>query len=270
METYQTSFPSDDESSQMCSLNKRLEAYLSRVKALEEENELLKAEILHLRKENKTPSARRYHQEIMKLRDALDDGHQKMVEAEMARDTIYQEIEYVKDLCLQEKQIQEEVKKEISESKKLLEEEKRAQTWLKERLVLLEEEMEEIIRVHEEEKAAMEEEISTFSRRLDSFKVAPVAFQPVNVEDYAIKLSQIWQGAVEEYKSEVSDLESSLSEAKENLRKVQDEKKTEPTTAAEPGKRSAEPQIKEGNAGGSYRQAVAGPSGRGRKTTVGI
>ncbi|XP_040188521.1 nestin [Rana temporaria] len=225
METYQTSFPLGDESSQMCSLNQRLEAYLSRVKALEEENELLKAEILHLRKEKKTPSARRYHQEIMKLRDALDDGYQKMVEAERARDNIYQEIEYVKDLCLQEKQVREEVKKEMSESQKLLEEEKRAQTWLKERLVLLEEEMEEILKVHEEEKAAMEEEILSFSRRLDSFKVAPVAFQPVNVEDYAIKLSQIWQGAVEDYKSEVSDLESSLSEAKENLRKVQDEKK---------------------------------------------
>lgn len=225
METYQTSFPLGDESSQMCSLNQRLEAYLSRVKALEEENELLKAEILHLRKEKKTPSARRYHQEIMKLRDALDDGYQKMVEAERARDNIYQEIEYVKDLCLQEKQVREEVKKEMSESQKLLEEEKRAQTWLKERLVLLEEEMEEIIKVHEEEKAAMEEEILSFSRRLESFKVAPVAFQPVNVEDYAIKLSQIWQGAVEDYKSEVSDLESSLSEAKENLRKVQEEKK---------------------------------------------
>nr|DBA13995.1 TPA: hypothetical protein GDO54_005014 [Pyxicephalus adspersus] len=225
MEAYQTSFSLGDESSQMWTLNKRLEAYLSRVKALEEENEILRAEIHHLRKESKVPSVRKYHEEIMKLRDALDEGHQKMVEVEMARDNIYQEIEFVKDLCLQEKQAQEEAKKEMSESKKILEEEKRAQNWLKEKLVQLEEEIEDILRVHEEEKAAMEEEISRFSRRLDSFKVAPVAFQPINLEDYSIKLSQIWQGAVEDYKSEVASLESGLSEAKENLRKVLEENK---------------------------------------------
>ncbi|XP_018429926.1 PREDICTED: A-kinase anchor protein 9-like [Nanorana parkeri] len=225
METYQTPFTPGDESSQMWTLNKRLEAYLSRVQALEEENELLRAEIHHLRREPGAPSVRKYHQEIMKLRDALDDGHQSMVEVEAARDDIYQEIEYVKDLCLQEKHAQEEARREMSESKRLLEEERRAQSWLKERLVQLEVEMEDILKVHEEEKAAMEEEISSFSQRLDSFKVAPVAFQPVNVEDYSARLSQIWQGAVEDYKNEVSALEGGLSEAKENLRKVLEENK---------------------------------------------
>ncbi|KAM3918671.1 nestin [Leptodactylus fuscus] len=226
METYTTSISLGEESAQMWNLNKRLEAYLSRVKALEEENELLRAEIHHLKSTRSDKSViRKYHDEIMKLRDALDEEHREMVQAETDRDCIYQEIEYVKELCLQEKQAQEDVKKELSESKKLLEEEKRAQAWLKERLIHLEEEMEDILKTHEEDKALMEEEISSYSQKLENFKLAPVNFKPVNVEDYASKMSQIWQGAVEEYKIEVSALETNLSQAKENLKKVLDENK---------------------------------------------
>ncbi|XP_063803145.1 nestin [Pseudophryne corroboree] len=227
METYRASVSSlDEESSQMWRLNKRLESYLSRVKSLEEENEMLRAEI-HRLKDTRSESSlvRKYHEEIMKLRDALDDSHQEMIQVEMAKDDIHQEIQHVKELCLQEQQARQDVKKELLESQKTLEEEQRAQTWLKDRLVQLQEELEDILNTHEEEKALMEEEISSYSQRLGNVRLAPVAFQPVNVEDYASKLSQIWQGAVEEYKNEVSALETSLSESHENLRKVVDENK---------------------------------------------
>lgn len=224
METYPASLSLGEESAQMWSLNQRLEAYLTRVKALEEENELLRAEILHLQSTRSDKSLiRKYHDEMMKLRVALDDGHQEMVQVETDRDVIYQEIEYVKELCHQEKRAQEDVKKELSESKKLLEEEKRVQVWLKERLLQLQEEMEDILKAHEEDKAEMEEEISSYSQRLENFKIAPANFQPVDLEDYAQRLSQIWQGAVAEYKSEVSALETNLSQAKENLKKVLEE-----------------------------------------------
>ncbi|XP_069807199.1 nestin [Dendropsophus ebraccatus] len=226
METYPATISLGEESAQMWSLNKRLEAYLSRVKALEEENELLRAEIHHLKStRSDRSSVRKYHDEIMKLRDALDDGHREIAQVQIDRDSIYQEIEYVKELCHHEKQAQEDVKKELSESKKLLEEEKRAQIWLKERLIQLEHEIDDILKTHEEDKALMEEEISNYSQRLENFKIAPTNFKPVNVEDYASKLSQIWQGAVEEYKNEVSALEANLSQAKDNLKKVLDENK---------------------------------------------
>ncbi|KAG9470144.1 hypothetical protein GDO78_018757 [Eleutherodactylus coqui] len=226
METYPASISLGEESAEMWNLNKRLEAYLSRVKALEEENELLRAEIHQLKgTRSKKSLVRNYHDEMMKLRDALDDGLQEMVQVETDRDSIFQEIEYVKELCLQEKQAQEDVKKELSDSKRLLEEENRAQIWLKERLIQLEQEVEDILKAHEEDKALMEEEISSYSQRLENVKIAPTNFKPVNVEDYANKLSQIWQGAVEEYKNEVSVLETNLSQAKDNLKKVLDENK---------------------------------------------
>ncbi|XP_075700829.1 nestin [Rhinoderma darwinii] len=226
METYPTTISLGEESAQMWTLNKRLEAYLSRVKALEEENELLRSQIHHLKSTRSEKCLiRKHHDEIMKLRHALDDGHQEMVQVEIDRDSIYQEVEYVKELCLQEKQAQEDVKKELSESKKVLEEEKRAQIWLKERLSQLEREMEDIFKSHEEEKAEMEEEILSYSQRLENFKIAPVNFTPVNLEDYSNKLSEIWQGAVEDYKNEVSAMEEHLSQAKENLKKVLEENK---------------------------------------------
>ncbi|KAM4664985.1 nestin [Discoglossus pictus] len=226
MEGYLASVSLGEESSQMWTLNKRLEAYLARVKALEEENELLRNEIHHL-KSTKSERCwkRKFHEEMHALRDALDEGHRQLVEVEMSKDILNEEIELVTQLCLQERQAQEDAKKALSESKKLLEEEKRAQIWLKEKLAQLEEELEDIIAMHEEETVEMEKEISSFSQRLENFRVAPIAFKPVDVDDYANKLSEIWQSAVESYKSEVSVLETSLSEANENLKKVQEENK---------------------------------------------
>ncbi|CAH2327086.1 nestin [Pelobates cultripes] len=224
--SYLASLSLGEESSQMWSLNKRLEAYLSRVKALEEENELLRAEI-HQLQSSKSESCwkNKFFNEMRKLREVLDESHAEMVRVEADRDNIYEEIEFIKERCLQERHAQEDAKKELSESKKLLEEENRAQIWLKERLLQLEGELEEIIKAHEEDKELMEEEISSISQRLQNFKVAPVVIQPVNVDDYANKLSEIWREAVEGYKSEVSVLETSLSESRENLRKVLEENK---------------------------------------------
>ncbi|XP_053561226.1 nestin [Bombina bombina] len=226
MEGYLTSLSLGEESSQMWALNKRLEAYLSRVKALEEENELLRTEI-HTLKKSKSERCwkNKFQVELHKLRDAVDDSHRELVLAERSRDSIWEEVEFVKHMCLQEQQAQEDANKELYESKKLLEEEKRTQSWLKEKLAQLEGELEDILAAHEEEKALVEEEIVSFSQRLENFRVAPVAIKAVDVEDYANRVSAIWHGAVESYKSQVSELEASLSEANDNLKKVQDENK---------------------------------------------
>ncbi|MEE6491418.1 hypothetical protein FKM82_016211 [Ascaphus truei] len=224
MERY--SMSPDEESTQMWNLNKRLEAYLSRVKALEEENELLRAEI-HGLKSNKSEKCwkKKYEEELNHLRDVVEGSCRERTQAEIARDLIREEIEYVKSRCLEERQAQEDAKKELSESKKVLEEERRAQIWLKENIIQLHGELEDMLKVHEEEKASMEQDIASFSQRLENIKVAPIVFQPVDMEDYAKKLSEIWHGAVETYKSEVSLLEVTLSEANENLRKVVEENK---------------------------------------------
>ncbi|XP_010217256.1 PREDICTED: nestin [Tinamus guttatus] len=210
-----------EESLQMWDLNKRLEAYLARVKFLEEENEVLRAEIQNAKGSPSEDSWRsKYEEELRALRTALDDAFREKWSAELARDNLYEEIQYVKSRCQKEQAAREEAKKLLSASKKELEEEQRAQIWLKERALHLEKEVEALLEMHEEEKAGLDHELASFSQSLESFRCVPVAFQPVEVEDYSKRLSEIWKGAVETYKTEVSQLESSLCQAKENLWKA--------------------------------------------------
>ncbi|XP_059688319.1 nestin [Gavia stellata] len=210
-----------EESLQMWDLNKRLEAYLARVKFLEEENEVLRAEIQSAKGSPAGDSWRaKYEEELRALRDALDHAFREKCTAELARDNLYEEVQQVKGRCQKEQAAREEAKKQLSLSRKELEEERRAQIWLKERAVQLEKEVEALLEVHEEEKAGLDQEIASFSQSLESFRCAPVAFQPVEVEDYSKRLSEIWKGAVETYKTEVSQLEGSLCQAKENLWKA--------------------------------------------------
>ncbi|NXG02365.1 TANA protein, partial [Sakesphorus luctuosus] len=210
-----------EESLQMWDLNKRLEAYLARVKFLEEENEVLRAEIQSAKGSPAGDSWRaKYEEELRALRDALDRAFREKCTAELARDNLYEEVQQVKSRCQKEQAAREEAKKQLSLSRKELEEERRAQIWLKERAVQLEKEVETLLEVHEEEKAGLDQEIASYSQSLESFRCAPVAFQPVEVEDYSKRLSEIWKGAVETYKTEVSQLEGSLCQAKENLWKA--------------------------------------------------
>ncbi|PKK17183.1 nestin [Columba livia] len=213
-----------EESLQMWDLNKRLEAYLARVKFLEEENEVLRAEIQSAKGSPAGESWRaRYEEELRALRDALDRAFREKCTAELARDNLYEEVQQVKSRCQKEQAARDEAKRQLALGKKELEEERRAQIWLKERAVQLEKEVEALLEVHEEEKAGLDQEIASFSQSLETFRCAPVAFQPVEVEDYSKRLSEIWRGAVETYKTEVSQLEGSLCQAKENLWKAMED-----------------------------------------------
>uniref|UniRef100_A0A8C9L8L9 IF rod domain-containing protein n=1 Tax=Pavo cristatus TaxID=9049 RepID=A0A8C9L8L9_PAVCR len=210
-----------EESLQMWDLNKRLEAYLARVKFLEEENEGLRAEIQSTKESPAgDPRRARYEEELRSLRDALHRAFTEKCAAELARDNLYEEVQHVRSRCQKEQAAREEAKRQLSSSKKELEEERRAQIWLKERAVQLEKEVEALLEVHEEEKAGLDQELASFSQSLEGFRCAPVAFQPVEVEDYSKRLSEIWRGAVETYKAEVSQLERALGQAKENLWQV--------------------------------------------------
>lgn len=221
MESFLGSRSLGEESIQMWDLNKRLEAYLARVKHLEEENELLKAEIQNLKVGPVENSWRgKCEEQMAALRVKLDEAFKQKYTAELARDNLYEEVQQVKERCQKEQATREEAKKLLSISKKELEEEKRGHIWLRERATQLEKEIETLVEAHEEEKAGLDQEMVIFSRSLESFRATPLSFQPVEVEDYSKRLSKIWRGAVDTYKTEVSQLEATLSEAKENLWKA--------------------------------------------------
>ncbi|NXG48694.1 TANA protein, partial [Psilopogon haemacephalus] len=210
-----------EDSLQMWDLNKRLEAYLARVKFLEEENEALRAEIQSAKGGPVgEPWRARYEEELRVLRGRLELLFKEKCSAELARDNLSEEVERIRSRCQKEQAAREEAKKQLRLGRKELEEERRAQIWLKERASQLGKEVEGLLELHEEEKAELEREVSDLSQSLESIRGAPAAFQPGEVEDYSKRLSEIWKGAVETYKAEVSQLEGSLCQARENLWKV--------------------------------------------------
>ncbi|NXP75820.1 TANA protein, partial [Ramphastos sulfuratus] len=215
-----------EESLQMWDLNKRLEAYLARVKFLEEENEALRAEIRSAEGGPVgEPWRAKYEEELRALREQLDLLFREKCKAELTRDSLCQEVEKVSSRWQKEQEAREEAKKELKLRRKELEEERGAQLWLKEKAAQLQKEVETLLEVHQEEKAELEQEVCNLSQSLESFRGAPAAaFQPGEVEDYSKRLSEIWKGAVETYKAEVSQLEGSLCRAKENLWKVVEDK----------------------------------------------
>ncbi|KAJ1080795.1 hypothetical protein NDU88_000985, partial [Pleurodeles waltl] len=224
MASYLRSPAAGQESQQMWSLNKRLEAYLSRVQALEEENELLRGEIESLKGARAGRSwMSQFEDEISALRDELNDSFRDKNQVELERDSLADELELVKRRCQREREAQEDAKKELAESKRVLEEEHRAQIWLKGKAAQLENELEALVEVHEADRAELEREMASLSQSMEDFRVAPVALAPLELEDYSKRLSEVWRGAVETYKSEVSSLEATLAESKDSLGKATEE-----------------------------------------------
>ncbi|KAM9368362.1 LOW QUALITY PROTEIN: insulin-like growth factor 1 receptor [Phaethornis superciliosus] len=214
-----------EESWQMWDLNKRLEAYLARVKFLEQENEGLQAELQEAKGTPRAESWReKYEEELRSLRDALELSFREKNTAELGRAKLCQELQEVRGRWEREREAREEAKKLLSLSKKELEEERRAQIWLKERALQLEKEVENLQEAQEEERARLEQELGSFSQNLEIFRGAPGAAQALELEDYSRRFSEIWKGAVETYKAEVSQLEGSLCQAKGNLWKAVEEK----------------------------------------------
>nr|XP_008120236.2 PREDICTED: nestin [Anolis carolinensis] len=225
MESILASRSLGEESVQMWELNKRLEAYLSRVKSLEEENGLLKSEIQNLRSSPLEVSCWRghYEEEVASMRAALDQAFREKHAAELAREALHDQVRQVKGQCQKERVAREEAKRLLAAGKKQLEEERRAVLWLQKKATQLEKEAQGLVEVHREELAGLEREAGGFSRSFEEgFRVVapPGCFQPREVEDYAQQLSTIWQGAVETYKRGVSQAEASLGQAKEELRRA--------------------------------------------------
>ncbi|XP_033030229.1 nestin [Lacerta agilis] len=225
MEVFVGSRALGEESLQMWDLNKRLEAYLSRVKHLEEENEGLRAEVQGLRLSPVEGSWRaRYEGEVAALRATLEQAFRDKASAELARDALRDEVQQATGRCQRERAARDEAKRMLSRSRKELEEERRAQLWLREKAAQLEQEVRALDEAHRDEKAALGQEVAGGGGGVGSLQSgrrgAPTAegcFQPAEVEDYAQRLSSIWKGAAETYKAEVWQLEAALGEAKEKL-----------------------------------------------------
>ncbi|XP_077175050.1 nestin isoform X2 [Paroedura picta] len=214
--------PLGEESLQMWDLNKRLEAYLARVKFLEEENEGLKSQIQRLKGCPAEDSWRgRCEEQVAAWRAHLEEAFREKNAAELARASLAEEVQQVKSRCQKERAVREEAQKILVLGKQGLEEEKRAHIWLREKAAQLEKEAEALREAHEEERTQLEQEAANFSRSLESLRGSTLrAFRPMEVEDYSQGLACLWRGAVETYQAEVTQLEAAFREVEGSLEKT--------------------------------------------------
>lgn len=205
-----------EESFQMWELNRRLEAYLARVKALEEQNELLSAELKGLRAQSGVASWRaRADDELAALRALVDQRWLEKHAAEVARDNLAEEVEGVAGRCQQLRLARERTSEEVARSRRVVEAEKCAQTWLSTQAAELERELEALRAAHEEELAGLNAQAACAPRG-----PAPPRGPPTpapEVEELARRLGEAWRGAVRGYQERVAHMETSLGQARERL-----------------------------------------------------
>ncbi|XP_060116976.1 nestin [Heteronotia binoei] len=217
--------PLGEASLQMWELNKRLEAYLARVKALEEENEGLAWELQRLRGSPGPAGEQagswwraRCEEEVGARRAELDEAFRQKSAAELARAGVAQELQRLQSRCQKERAAREEAKRLLAASKQQLEEEKRGHLWLQERAGQLQKELHAAAQAHLEERARLEHDGAAGGPwRLESCRPPGPPFPAGELEDYSRRLSELWRGAVDTYQAEVSQLQASLRQAKENL-----------------------------------------------------
>ncbi|XP_052587299.1 LOW QUALITY PROTEIN: nestin [Peromyscus californicus insignis] len=206
-----------EESFQLWELNRRLEAYLTRVKTLEEQNQLLSAELGGLRAQSGDASWRaRADDELAALRVLVDQRWREKHEAEVQRDNLAEELEGVAGRCQQLRLARERTSEEAACSRRALEAEQSAQGWLSSRAAELERELEALRAAHEEERAHLNAQAACAPRRLPAPPRGPPARAP-EVEELARRLGEAWRGAVRDYQERVAHMESSLGQARERL-----------------------------------------------------
>uniref|UniRef100_W5MNH6 Nestin n=1 Tax=Lepisosteus oculatus TaxID=7918 RepID=W5MNH6_LEPOC len=222
--------PPGEEKLQMWDLNKRLESYLSRVKALEEENELLRAQIATLHRNQPEQGAWRAEldRELARAREAVEAAGRSRDRAELERDHLSQELGEAEGRRRQELAAQEEARRGLAEGRRALEEEKRAQIWLRERAAQLEKELQLTAETHQEDVSLLR---AALAHARPSPQPAP-ALQPDPALqlrdlglDYSQRAAQAWREAASSYQSQLGRLEDSLAQAQARLARLSQEKR---------------------------------------------
>lgn len=213
----------------MLNLNQRLETYLSRVKLLEDENVLLTEEIQALRCSSRNEATQREGLE-KKLRQArleVDSAWRDRAHMELEVGRLMEELQDLDVQRQREAQAQVKADKMLEHSRKEMEEEQRAQTWLRETLAQLEQEMRHLIQKHHEDVAHMEATLHQ-SRATVPPTLAHRASQRANVlqlgQEYSQQATRAWQEAAQAYQGQLAHLEESVNQARSRLTHVSQEK----------------------------------------------
>nr|XP_044994122.1 nestin [Jaculus jaculus] len=210
-----------EESFQMWELNRRLEAYLARVKALEEQNEGLSVELggLRARAGDDASWRARADDELAALRALVEQRWREKHAAELERDRLAAELEGVAGRCERLRTARARTADEVARSRRQAEAETCARDWLGSRAAALERELDALRAAHEEDRADLHAQAARAPRRSPA-PPPPPCRSPApapDLDQLARRLGDAWRGAVLGYQERVAHLETSLAQARERL-----------------------------------------------------
>ncbi|XP_014324787.1 nestin [Xiphophorus maculatus] len=214
-----------EEKQQMLNLNRRLETYLSWVKCLEEENEMLANEIKVFRHNNQGTLTRRrgLEEELRQTRLEVDATWRERVLTEVEVQKLTEEIQALEMQRQMEAEAKMLAKTKMEQSRKELENEQRAQIWLREKVNQLEHEMKFLIQTHEEDVTHLEATLSQsraemLPNQIHRSKQTPDLLKMGH--EFSQRATRAWQEASESYQGQLVQLEESLDQARSRLSQV--------------------------------------------------
>ncbi|KAG8440707.1 hypothetical protein GDO86_006453, partial [Hymenochirus boettgeri] len=212
-----------DEKTQLQELNSRLDQYLSRVRQLEEENQLLVEEIRKLHLERGAEWAQGYHSELTELRGRVEELTVQKGEAEIQRENLYQELQSLQELWDQVRSMRLRIDQQLSQYKQDLEQARKNQAALEELYCRLLQECHVLRGSHQEELVALTEQSVVTPLRIAMHEIARPSLTMQEVQSFSLELSESWKEVFLLYQRKIEELECSLRLSEKSRQETEEE-----------------------------------------------
>ncbi|KAM4675194.1 synemin [Discoglossus pictus] len=212
-----------DEKSQLRELNSRLDQYLSRVRQLEGENQLLVEEIHRLRLERNAEWAQGYQAEMSQLRRRIEELTVERCEAEIERDNIWHEIQTLQELWEQVRAMRLSIEQQLEIYKKDLQQARNSQAALEELYTRLQQECHILHGSHQQELVTLREQALKMPLHIAMQGTVHPSLNLQEVQSFSLELSSYWEETFLIYQKKIKDMEENLRLEEENRWGVEEE-----------------------------------------------
>ncbi|XP_044135368.1 synemin [Bufo gargarizans] len=199
-----------DEKSQLNELNKRLDQYLSRVRQLEAENQVLVEEIHRLRQERGEEWTQVYYNEFCQLRRQVEDLSVQKCEAELQKDNLCQEIQDLQELWEQVRTMRLKIDQQIQLYKQDLQQAKSNQAALEGLYFRLQQECHILQTSQKEEIFALRDQALQSPLQITMQEVVRPRLSITDVQTLSLELSESWKETYMVYQKKIEELENTL------------------------------------------------------------
>ncbi|XP_053318340.1 synemin [Spea bombifrons] len=212
-----------DEKSQLRDLNNRLDQYLSRVRELEKENQLLVEEIHKLRLEQGARWSHGYHSEICQLRMKVEELTVEKCEAEIQKENLWQELQMLQELWDQVRAMRISIDQQLALYKEDLHKAKSSQAALEELYLHLQQECQVLQGSHQEELLAITDQVLKIPMHVSIQETLAPRLSIQDIQSISLELSESWKDAFLLYQKKIEELENHLRLSEEERQGVEEE-----------------------------------------------